>query len=68
MNKTWSDIAWEDYIYWQKQDKKTLKKIFGHISMELFLKVETEYCFEKDSLFQNFIRAFSLSSALSSPS
>lgn len=27
MNKTWSDIAWEDYLYWQTQDKKTLKKI-----------------------------------------
>ena len=21
------DIAWEDYLYWQNQDKKTLKKI-----------------------------------------
>ena len=21
------DTAWEDYLYWQKQDKKTLKKI-----------------------------------------
>ena len=27
MNKVWSDIAWEDYLYWQTQDKKTLKKI-----------------------------------------
>lgn len=27
MNKSWSDEAWDDYIYWQKQDKKTLKKI-----------------------------------------
>lgn len=27
MNKTWSDEAWEDYIGWQLQDKKTLKKI-----------------------------------------
>ena len=22
MYKLWSDNAWEDYIYWQKQDKK----------------------------------------------
>jgi toxin YoeB len=22
-----SDNAWEDYLYWQKQDKKTLKRI-----------------------------------------
>ena len=27
MRKVWSDDAWEDYLYWQKQDKKTLKKI-----------------------------------------
>lgn len=27
MKKTWHDEAWEDYIYWQSQDKKTLKKI-----------------------------------------
>lgn len=27
MNKIWSDIAWADYIYWQAQDKKTLKRI-----------------------------------------
>lgn len=27
MRKVWSDDAWEDYLYWQTQDKKTLKKI-----------------------------------------
>lgn len=27
MNKVWTDDAWEDYIYWQKQDKKTLERI-----------------------------------------
>ena len=27
MRKIWYDDAWEDYLYWQKQDKKTLKKI-----------------------------------------
>lgn len=27
MNKYWQDEAWEDYLYWQKQDKKTLKRI-----------------------------------------
>lgn len=27
MNKIWSDEAWEDYLYWQNQDKKTLKRI-----------------------------------------
>ncbi len=23
----WHDLAWEEYLYWQTQDKKTLKKI-----------------------------------------
>ena len=27
MTKVWHEKAWEDYIYWQTQDKKTLKKI-----------------------------------------
>lgn len=27
MNKIWSDRAWDDYLYWQMQDKQTLKKI-----------------------------------------
>lgn len=27
MIKSWHDYAWEDYVYWQSQDKKTLKKI-----------------------------------------
>lgn len=27
MQKNWSDEAWEDYLYWQTQDKKMLKKI-----------------------------------------
>lgn len=27
MKKRFSDCAWEDYLYWQKTDKKMLKKI-----------------------------------------
>ena len=27
MNKFWSDKAWDDYLYWQTQDKKTLLRI-----------------------------------------
>lgn len=27
MKKLWQDEAWEEYLYWQTQDKKTLKKI-----------------------------------------
>ena len=25
--KIWSDDAWHDYLYWQQQDRKTLKRI-----------------------------------------
>lgn len=25
--KNWTDEAWDDYVYWQTQDKKTLKRI-----------------------------------------
>lgn len=24
---SWTDAAWSDYVYWQTQDKKTLKRI-----------------------------------------
>lgn len=27
MIKLWHDSAWQDYLYWQTQDKKTLKRI-----------------------------------------
>lgn len=27
MRKLWQDEAWKEYLYWQTQDKKTLKKI-----------------------------------------
>ena len=38
MKKIWFDEAWEDYIYWQTQDKKTLKRI------NILLKdIEREY-------------------------
>jgi toxin YoeB len=27
MIKLWHDMAWDDYIYWQNEDKKTLRRI-----------------------------------------
>jgi len=27
MEKIWTDKAWDDYLYWQSQDKKTIKRI-----------------------------------------
>lgn len=27
MKPSWTDAAWNDYLYWQTQDRKTLKRI-----------------------------------------
>ncbi len=27
MNKTFSDLAWEDYLYWEQTDKRKFKRI-----------------------------------------
>lgn len=27
MIKSWDDEAWEEYLYWQTQDRRTLKRI-----------------------------------------
>ena len=27
MHKVWYDKAWEDYLYWLSQDKKTIRRI-----------------------------------------
>lgn len=29
MIKAWTSVAWDDFIYWHKQDKKTLKRILN---------------------------------------
>ena len=31
MIKSWSDDAWDDFCYWQKQDRKSLKRILALI-------------------------------------
>lgn len=39
MQKAWTDEAWDDYIYWQKKDKETVKRInkkLKDISCDLF--------------------------------
>ena len=41
MRLLWEDRAWSDYLYWQTQDKKTLKRINGlikGISLDIFDK------------------------------
>ena len=27
MKKIWNETAWEEYLFWQNQDRKTLRKI-----------------------------------------
>lgn len=27
MKIRWDEVAWDDYLYWQKNDKKTIRKI-----------------------------------------
>ena len=39
--KIWSDDAWSDYLYWQMQDKKTLKRI-----NQLILDIERNGCLQ----------------------
>ena len=39
--KIWLDDAWEDYLYWQTQDKKTLKRINQLIKDIIFSKYRT---------------------------
>ncbi len=36
----WTDAAWQDYIYWQSQDKKTLRRINKLIKETLRLPFE----------------------------
>ena len=39
--KIWSDDAWNDYLYWQTQDKKTLKRV-----NQLIQDIERNGCLE----------------------
>lgn len=39
--KIWSEEAWNDYLYWQSQDKKTLKRI-----NQLIKDIERNGCLE----------------------
>ena len=46
MRKAWTDDGWKDYVYWQKEDKRTLKKInqlIKSIERDGILKGEGHY-------------------------
>jgi toxin YoeB len=36
----WTDAAWSDYLYWQEQDRKTLKRINKLIEAALRMPFE----------------------------
>ena len=44
MRLLWEDRAWSDYLYWQTQDKKTLKRINGLIKDIQRSTFEGIYC------------------------
>ena len=34
MEKIWTDRAWDDYLYWQSQDKKTINLILVNVGVQ----------------------------------
>lgn len=42
MVKSWTDAAWEDFEYWMKQDKKTLKRMSISSTLSIVLQEKTE--------------------------
>jgi len=58
VNLTWTDESWDDYLYWQTHDKKTLKRInllikdlrrdpFGGLGKPEPLKYELSGCWSR---------------------
>lgn len=39
MNKVFTQNAWADYIYWQTEDKKTLKKLINLLKMSVEMEI-----------------------------
>ena len=54
MKKIWFEEAWEDYLYWQSQDKKTLKRINA-----LLKDAEREYKRDQDIFLKENFRKMS---------
>jgi toxin YoeB len=38
MNKVWQDESWEDFEYWTKQDRKTLKRILQLVTLRYLVR------------------------------
>ena len=39
MKLLWEENAWQEYLYWQTQDKKTLKRLNNIIKVGLLLLI-----------------------------
>ena len=58
MKKVWSDEAWEEYLYWQTQDKKIIRKINNLIKD---IDRNGYYCTGKpEQLSENLVRYWSV--------
>ena len=58
MKKVWSDEAWEEYLYWQTQDKKIIRKINNLIKD---IDRNEYHCTRKpEQLFGNLVRYWSV--------
>jgi len=44
MQKLWTDNGWEDYLYWQTNDKKTIKRINQIINFPLWFVSVRSHC------------------------
>ena len=58
MKKIWFDEAWDDYEYWQKQDKKTMKRI-TEILRQYFINHPQsidKYTFLQNSAFTHWVK------------
>lgn len=47
MRLLWEDRAWDDYLYWQTQDRKTLKRI-NAINADTILAIQEVQELKKD--------------------
>ena len=58
MKKVWSDEAWEEYLYWQTQDKKIIRKINNLIKD--IDRNEYHSTGKSEQLSENFVRYWSV--------
>lgn len=60
MRKLWQDEAWEEYLYWQRQDKKTLKKINRLLTVSTGMDINAQESQNRSAEIWQDIGAFAL--------